>query len=76
LRFLSNSKKYFQSPHRSMDIRMERADNIAELNIPVRTGNAIEPTSITNDGCKLMATSQGNFGSAWHGVSWIAVGEI
>ena len=52
------------------------ASSLSEFDNPVRTGNSVEPAHITNNGCKLLATSQGSFGLAWHGISWMAIGEV
>nr|DAN27577.1 MAG TPA: putative tail fiber protein fold, Tail fiber, receptor [Caudoviricetes sp.] len=55
--------------------RGSAASDIAEFTNPVGSGNVVEPGNITTTGCKLIASSRGAFGSAWHGVSWIAIGE-
>ena len=54
----------------------DAATNLSQFGTPVGAGNYVEPVSVNVSGCTLIATSRNNFGGAWHGISWTAVGEV
>ena len=39
-------------------------------------GNIVEANAISNTGFNVVASSAGGMGAAWHGVSWVAIGEV
>lgn len=53
-----------------------QASGLQEFTNAVGVGNIVEANSISNTGFNVVASSSGGMGAAWHGVSWVAIGEV
>ena len=53
-----------------------QASGLQEFTNAVSAGNIVEANAISNTGFNVVASSAGGMGAAWHGVSWVAIGEV
>ena len=53
-----------------------QASGLQEFTNTVGDGIVVEANAISNTGFNVVASSAGGMGAAWHGVSWVAIGEV
>lgn len=53
-----------------------QASGLQEFTNAVGAGTVVEANAISNTGFNVVASSSGGMGAAWHGVSWVAIGEV
>lgn len=53
-----------------------QATTLQDFTNMVGDGAVVEANAISNTGFNVVASSSGGMGAAWHGVSWVAIGEV